>query len=80
VFLFVALKMNKEDEDFSSPKRRLLEAKQKDAFFDSEIKTLETKKVTKKISQDLVSFAVSRAVGNLSTVDKNQQTESEDSK
>jgi hypothetical protein len=72
--------MNKDDDEFSNTRRKLLEAKQKDAFFDSEIKTLETKKVTKKVSQDFVSFAVLRAVSNLSSSDNQRGKISEDSK
>ena len=72
--------MNKDDDDFSSPRRRLFEARQKDAFFDSEIKSLETKKVTKKISQDVVSLAVARAVGNLAAESKTDSTDEQEKK
>jgi hypothetical protein len=41
---------------------------------------LETKKVTKKISQDVVSLAVARAVGNLAAESKTDSTDEQEKK
>ena len=49
----------------SNPRRKLANAKEKDAKFDKEIKQAETKNITRGISENLVQNALSSAMRGL---------------
>lgn len=59
-------KGDKVDSDGHAPlsttKRKLMEAKQRDAFFDQEVKAVETSQIVRTVSQKLVTQAVSAAL------------------
>ncbi|RYH24939.1 hypothetical protein EON65_16155 [archaeon] len=59
-------KGDKVDNDGHAPlsttKRKLLEAKQRDAFFDKEVKAVETSQIVRTVSQTVVTQALSTAI------------------
>jgi hypothetical protein len=50
-------------DSFSSPRRKLLQAKQQDEFFENETKKTETLSITRNISERLVQNAMSSVMG-----------------
>lgn len=57
--------MDSKDAPLSSPKKRLMDAKQQDAYFETMGKAAETQHITRIVSEIFVSGAVESAISNL---------------
>lgn len=64
-------KEDKHDCPLSTTKRRLLEAKQKDEFFDREVRAEETTQVVRALSRQFVADALSFASMSLASPRRN---------
>lgn len=64
----------KDQAPLSSTKRRLLEAKEKDAYFDREVKAVETSQVVRALSRQFVADALSSASTVLLTPRRSSET------
>lgn len=58
---------DKANNPVSATKRKLMEAKQKDAYFDKEVKAIETTLIVKEISRQFVADALTSASFTLAT-------------